>query len=188
MKWYLVVLSAVLAFQSLEAFPVMVTVNGSEQEVPLQIDNAAATRKKFSIYNPGHFKNKGEYALMMVAKTPDDQWNTADFYFTPKKDGEVTLSLQSGYKKGGDAWVLIRDVNLVELLPGKTEKSILKNGDFREKENLFPKNWTCCKTPYVIDSGKFRGLAISFSNSVSQKLKVRGNVGLKLTITAKTIF
>ncbi len=172
----------------LEAHPVMLTLDGGGQNVPLRIDRAQETRKKFAIYSPGHFKEHGKYAIMMIAKTPDEGWAEAEFYFTAEKDGEAVLTLESGWKKGSQIWVLIQEVKLLELLPGNLENNILKNGAFKEVEANFPTGWTKVKNAYPVTGGKEQGLAVSFGNRATQKIRLRKGVNLKLVIKAKTIF
>ena len=187
MKIWLAAVSLVLT-AAVEAHPVMITANGGEQNIPIRIDQAGITRKKFSIYNPGHFKDRGKYAVMMIANTPDEDFAEAEFFFTAEKDGEIVLSLQSGWKKSSQIWVLVQEVKLFELLPGKLENNILKNGDFKAVKDKFPADWNKQKNPYLVTSGKAAGLAVSFSNFVTQKIPVRKGVNLKLVIRAKTIF
>ncbi len=170
------------------AHPILITFDGGEQEIPMVINNAEIVRQKHSIYNPGHFKEQGKYAIMMSAKSTDTEWAEATFYFSPKKAGTVKLSVRGGYLEGETPWIVIRDVILCEVVQGKDVENLLQNGSFKELENDMPVSWIPVKTPYMIQTGTFPGLAVSFPSFVFQELNVRENAHLKLTVVFKTIF
>ena len=183
-------LCALLALFSAAAYahPILIIADGGDQEIPMIINNAEEVRKKHSIYNPGHFKENGKYAIMMTAQSTDTEWTEATFYFSPRKSGTIKLSLRGGYLQGETPWIVIHEVSVCEIVKGSDGENLLQNGSFKELENNMPVFWTPVKTPYMIQTGTFTGLAVSFPSFVFQELNVRENANMKLKVKFKTIF
>jgi len=113
-------LIAVWLFLPEKAF-INVDVNGIDAQVPL----LPGTAENLTVKNPEWMGKNQPFYLVLTSQSLSTELNDFSFTFTPKKDGEVSITLNRLHSSGADE-SLVAAYNCIQIFGASPEKTDFK--------------------------------------------------------------